>query len=302
VLGVRKTLSSGLRWRPADSGLPITARGFHAWHLLTLDPRQPQIVYLAWFQGFARSDDGGAHWTVLSDRGGDPRLLLVDPATGAVYLSGSYLLDGNCRLARSDDRGATFRCLPPFASVDSGTLPAVRLTIDPHKPSTLWVAETRDRLWKSTDRGEHWTQIRPRGLQHAGDPGLLAVDPTRPGRLYRSTDRINHDARSGVWRSDDGGRSWRFGGAGLPEWFWTGDLLIDPQRPSILYISVIDRNATFKSGDRSGVYWSRDGGRTFTPLRDGLPGRVLHLVQDPSDPHKLYAGTLDNGLYTFTRK
>lgn len=296
-LGVRKTLSSGQRWRAADSGLPFSARLFTTRHLVAIDPRQPQTVYLAWSQGFARSDDGGVHWTVLSSGGGDPHRLLVGPA-GVVYLSGSYLIDGNCRLARSDDRGATFRCLPPFTSVDQGRLPPVRLSIDPDRPSTLWVPETRDRLWKSTDGGQHWSEIRPRGLQHAGEPRSLVIDPSQPARLYLSTDRSLADDRpERVWRSEDGGLSWRPWGRGMPETSWIADLLIDPKTPSILYISVFDQ-----IGSASGVYQSRDGGRTFTSLRDGLPGRVLHLILDPKDPHKLYAGTEYNGVYTFTRK
>jgi photosystem II stability/assembly factor-like uncharacterized protein len=215
---------------------------------------------------------------------------------GAVYLSGSYLLDGNCRLARSDDRGATFRCLPPFTSA-LGSLPPVRLAVDPARPSTLWVAETRDRLWKSTDGGEHWTEIRPQGLRRAGTPRSLAIDPSNPARLYLGTDRsLSDDRPERVWRSDDGGLSWRPWGRGMPAGSWTTDLLIDPQQPSLLYISVWDQ-----SGSASGVYQSRDGGRKFIPLKDGLPGRVLHLILDPRDSRKLYAGTEWNGVYTFTR-
>jgi photosystem II stability/assembly factor-like uncharacterized protein len=295
-LGVRKTLSSGLRWRDANSGLPFTARLLRPRYLIAVDPRQPQTVYLAWSGGLARSDDGGARWTVLIEGGGDPHSLVVGPA-GVVYLSGSSLLDGKCRLARSDDHGATFRCLPPFNNA-GGFPPPVRLAVDPARPSTLWVAETRDRVWKSVDGGEHWTEIRPRGLRHAGEPRSLAIDPSQPRRLYLGTDRSRPDDRpERVWRSDDGGVSWRPWGKGMPESSWITDLLIDPQQPSLLYLSVWDQ-----SGSASGVYQSRDGGRTFTPVRDGLPGRVLHLILDPQDSRKLYAGTEWTGVYTFTRK
>ena len=41
--------------------------------------------------------------------------------------------------------------------------------------------------------------------------------------------------------------------------------------------------------------------RTFQPLRDGLPGEVRKLIQDPTNPRVLYALTLNDGIYTFTR-
>jgi hypothetical protein len=79
-------------------------------------------------------------------------------------------------------------------------------------------------------------------------------------------------------------------------------LLNDPKEPSILYAVVEHFQAPSAAADeRSGVYWSRDGGRTFTGLRDGLPSPVFQLVLDPKDPHKLYAATEWNGVYTFTR-
>jgi len=79
-------------------------------------------------------------------------------------------------------------------------------------------------------------------------------------------------------------------------------LLMDPQDPAIFYAAVEQQVDSVHPGeDRSGVYWSRDGGRTFTGLRDGLPGRVVQLLLDPKNPRKLYAATEENGVYTFTR-
>jgi photosystem II stability/assembly factor-like uncharacterized protein len=298
-MGVRKTLSAGERWRPADAGLP-TFRGINSF--VAVDPRQPQTVYYAGNGRLARSDDGGSSWIALESAGSiDPFGLLVD-AAGSVYLTGSYLLDGNCRMARSDDRGATFKCLPPFTG--TGSWPPLYLFLDPARPGTLWVLEQRNRLWKSTDRGEHWIEIHAQGLEHAGDPRSLAIDPANPARLYLATSQMAFDDRpERIWRSDDGGLTWRPWGTGFPRVSWVTDLVIDRARPSILYAAVFFQSASTLEVDLSGVYWSRDGGRTFTPLRDGMPaGRVLDLVQDPRDPRKIYAATLFNGVYTFTRK
>lgn len=303
-MGVRKTLSSGLHWRSASSGLPSYApRGRAPWRL-TADPGRPQTVYLSWSHGFARSDDGGAHWTVLHTSFFERPETLVDPE-GAVYLVGYSLFSDTCGVARSDDRGATFRCLPPFVGI--AALPGVRLALDPVKPERLWVIDGQARIWKSTDRGDHWTEIRPRGLERAGAPLTLTVDPSVPGRLYIGTGRASERERpERVWRSDDGGYSWKPLGRELlphPQASVTC-LLVDPKRPAILYACAAVEQYDFKPKDsRNGVYQSRDGGRTFTRLRDGLPpGDVLDLDFDPQDSRKLYAATWYNGVYTFTQK
>lgn len=296
-MGIRKTLSSGERWRPANAGLPESPIRQTS-QFLAVDPRRPQTVYSAWSDGFARSDDGGATWTVLRRDSIFPHDLLVD-RTGAIYLSG--LMNG-CLIARSNDRGETFRCLPFPGAVVWAPL---RLFPDPDRPATLWVLEERNRLWKTTDRGETWTEIRPVGLEHAGEPRSLLIDPDHPGRLYLGTDRARHDdLPQRVWRSDDDGRTWRAWGGGMPAASWITDLLMDPKKPSILYAAVYHQVDPLRPLDNlSGVYVSRDGGRTFVPMRDGLPaGRVLDLVQDPKDPRKLYAATEANGVYTFTRR
>lgn len=292
-LGMVKTFSSGLRWRGLPSGVDMT---FIRDVQLAVDPREPQTVYLAWDFGFARSDNGGASWKLLSDHHSNLIRLVIHPETGAVYISGSFLVDDSeiCRLARSTDRGETFRCLAPFNNSDVNDN-LVRVFLDAE--NNLWATEWRDSaLWKSTDGGEHWTVIRPRGLERAGMPLWLTSDPSRPNRLFLTAEAMDGDDRpERVWRSNDGGRSWQPWGKGIPSSSWVRPLLVDPVRPSILYAAVQDHGGT-----GSGVYQSRDGGRTFKPIRDGLPGNVTHLILDPSDSRRLYAGTPHNGIYTYT--
>ena len=296
-LGINKTVNAGLNWQPANAGLPAE---YFRDPLLALDPRQPETVYLAWSSdtsGFAHSDDGGEHWTLLPGALSGPTGLVVDPtAPGTIYLTGYRVGADNapCELARSDDHGLTRRCLLPAAG---------RLVLDPATPGTLWLLGG-DGLRKSTDHGESWTQIQPQGLDHAGVPRSLLIDPVHPGVLYLGTERNGDSSQHiRIWRSDDGGLHWRAWGSGMPEDSGVTDLLIDPQQPSILYAAVEHHfYGTFdRTPDRSGVYWSRDGGRTFTPLRDGLPGVVQRLILDPTNPRLLYAATPNDGIYTFTR-
>lgn len=292
-LGMVKTFSSGLRWRGLPSGVDLTfARDVQ----LAVDPRDSQTVYLAWDFGIARSDDGGASWKLLNDHHSNLIRLVIHPETGAVYISGSFLVDDSqiCRMARSTDRGETFQCLPPFnnSDVDDNL---VRVFLDGQ--NNLWATEWRDEaLWKSTDGGDHWTVIRPRGLERAGMLLWLTSDPSRPNRLYATAEALDgNDQIARVWRSTNGGRSWQPWGKGIPLDSFVTPLLVDPVRPSILYAAV-----RHHGGSASGVYQSRDGGRTFKPMRDGLPGYVTYLILDPSDSRRLYAGTPYNGIYTYT--
>jgi len=115
-----------------------------------------------------------------------------------------------------------------------------------------------------------------------GPPGFSAgvvLHPTRPGALYLYTGR-------GVYRSTDGGRSWK---SGPPIALKLDALSVDPGHGSILY-----------AGTNDGVLKSTDAGRTWR--RSGLsPGRgrgwadsegwVYSIAVDPADSGNVYAVT-----------
>jgi photosystem II stability/assembly factor-like uncharacterized protein len=297
-IGIRKTVDAGVSWQSVDAGLPAEVfSGKYFSPLLALDPQQPQTVYVAspyLTNGFARSNDGGEHWTLLPGDPYGPSSLTVDPTTGVLYLTNVLVANDFCGMARSDDNGLSRRCLLPL-----GSSPPV---FDSTSPGTIWTMTLDDSLnsvlKKSTNRGDSWTLIPTHGLEDAGVRFSLAIDPLHPRVLYMGTSRISGGIFQRLWRSSDGGIHWGPWGADLgPFWIIT-DLLIDPQDPTILYAAVTKTDPT---QDRSGVYWSRDGGRTLQPLRDGLPGEVRKLIQDPTNPRVIYALTLNDGIYTFTR-
>lgn len=305
--GLYRTLSSGAGWQRVSSGLPDRVEELYSTNVLALDPQRPQTVYVAWhLGGLARSEDGGVHWTVLRDNpesGFDPRSLVVDPtASQVLFLTGAYVgAPGEaCGLARSRDRGETFQCVAAIQKEEPSIL-WTRVIPDPARPGTLWVTVGRqDRLWKSTDHGATWRAIRPRGLDLAGVPMSLAIDPNNPRRMFLGTGAASDtDRPERVWRSNDGGLSWQVWGRGLPGGSSVTHLLVDARQPAILYAAVsYDRDFTAPD-NLSGVYWSRDGGKTFRPA--GITGKVLQLTQDPKNPRKLYASITARGIYTWIR-
>ncbi len=119
-------------------------------------------------------------------------------------------------------------------------------------------------------------------VMHGGPFGGVVVQllphPEVPGALYLAA------FGSGVYRSEDGGRTWIPSSRGLDDPTVLA-LAMDPVTPRVLY-----------AGTDSGAFVSRDGGRTWARLGHALLGRnVRSLLVVPQRPTMLYAAT-DRGV------
>jgi hypothetical protein len=151
-------------------------------------------------------------------------------------------------------------------------------------------------MYKSTDAGKSWTHLGLEGTQHIGK---IAVDPRNPdvvfvaaiGQLYAANDE------RGVYRSQDGGRSWqkvRFKGPDVG----AVEVVIDPTNSQNVYAGLWNTRRppwfTYSptNGPGGGIYKSTDGGTTWTQLTAGLPkegiGRTGIAIA-ASDPRRMYA-------------
>lgn len=117
--------------------------------------------------------------------------------------------------------------------------------------------------------------------QQTGDLGkpvyVLAIDPTNSQNIFAGT---NGD---GVFKSNDGGKSWSNSSNGLtPDAIWVLKLAIDPTNSQIIYAG------TTYSG---GVYKSIDGGSTWSPAKNGLPfASITAMAIDPSNSQNIFVG------------
>lgn len=131
-------------------------------------------------------------------------------------------------------------------------------------------------VYRSTDGGATWTSL---GLGEAHHIGRILLHPTEPNVLWVAAagPLYSDNTTGGVYRSDDGGATWArtLGGAAAI------DLLAHPRDPDHLFAALWDRTRRAwdftESGPASGVFESRDGGRTWTDLteRGGLPERGM---------------------------
>jgi photosystem II stability/assembly factor-like uncharacterized protein len=158
----------------------------------------------------------------------------------------------------------------------------------PSDPSTIYVAAATGGLWKTTNRGQTWVNVfDTMAVSTFGD---VALAPSNPQIVYAGTGEQNNRQSSsygaGVYRSDDGGSSWRF--LGLAETRHIGKVEIHPTNPDVAYVAALG-NLWASSPDR-GVYRTRDGGRSWQKVLyvDDNTGAV-DLVMDPVHPEVLYA-------------
>ncbi|MGD8321966.1 MAG: glycosyl hydrolase, partial [Gemmatimonadota bacterium] len=158
----------------------------------------------------------------------------------------------------------------------------------PSDPSTLYVASASGGLWKSTTRGQTWVNVfDTMAVSTFGD---VALAPSDPEIVYAGTGEQNNRQSTsygnGVYRSDDGGTTWRH--LGLAETRAIGKVEISPADPDVAFVAA-EGNLWAATPER-GVYRTRDGGRTWDKVLfvDDFTGAV-DLVMNPSDPDVLYA-------------
>lgn len=158
----------------------------------------------------------------------------------------------------------------------------------PTDPSILYVASASGGLWKSSNRGHTWTNLSDDW--EVSTFGDVALAPSNPDIVYAGTgeqqNRQSSSHGNGVYRSDDGGDTWRH--LGLAETRHIGKIRVHPTDPDVAYVAALG-NLWAPSQER-GVFKTTDGGRTWTKVLfvDENTGAV-DLVLDPSSPETLYA-------------
>ena len=156
--------------------------------------------------------------------------------------------------------------------------------------NTFYFGATGGGVWKTTDGGSNWKNISDKYF--GSTIGAVAVAPSDESVIYvgegENTMRGNvSEGLNGMWRSDDGGRSWK--NIGLKDGRHIIRIIIHPRNPDIVWAAVMGH--LFGPNEERGVYKTADGGKTWK--------RVLYvnnqtgasdLVMEPGNPNVFYAG------------
>jgi photosystem II stability/assembly factor-like uncharacterized protein len=322
-------LLSGLEWRdvgPMRGGRTYAVSG---------NASQPDTFYMGSVGGGVwKTENSGRTWFPIAD---DPITGIPIGSIGAIAVAPSDANIVYVGTGEPDIRSQHSYGIGVFKSIDAGktwhsiglaeTRQIGRIVVDPSDPNLVYVAalghaykaNSERGVYRSTDGGAHWTKI----LSVAKDPDNvgavdLAIDPQNPCTLYASlwaTRRPpwavyapSNMPGGGLYKSTDGGDTWRQLGGGLPTDDFVGKIgiAIAPSNSNRLYAVVDDlgtpiarsyrvppptgTNAPKPSG---GIYLSDDAGATWR-LVNGEPrlwSRGWYFCQiavDPTNPDRAY--------------
>ena len=301
----------------------------------------PNIIYAAFATGgLWKTEDAGNTWKPIFDNEAtqsigdialapsDKNILYVGTGEANIFRAS---LPG-FGMYRSVDAGKTFRHI---GLENTGTI--ARIIVHPRNPNIVYVAASgnewtynKDRgVYQTTDGGKTWKKI----LFESEKSGCidLVIDPADPNTLYASfwnrvrkrwSDPMPEDGDF-IYKTRDGGKTWKKIVKGLPHTKFTGriGIAIARSNPNVLYAFVDDHNkkrdpkpnetdsyerqvqkvviggAIYRSDDR-GATWKKQAEihDFFTPF-SGTYGWVFgQILVDPKDENEVYAFGVSKGI------
>jgi photosystem II stability/assembly factor-like uncharacterized protein len=290
---------------------------------VALDPQDPYTFYVALGTGgVMKTKDNGATFDAIFDEEpvaaigavavapSDPKVVWVGSGEANDRNSSSWG-DG---VYRSTDAGDTWTNV---GLKQSKTI--ARIVVSPSDPNTAWVAAMGD-LWqpgpergcyKTTDAGKSWQAVLSAPAPYANKVGCgdIAIDPASPGTLYAALYARQRTPWSfvagpaytdgkdlgGVFKSTDGGATWRKLDKGLPGATGRIGLAVSRKQPRTVYAIVHSEEGGQTGIDevrsrRGGVFRSDDGGESWSRVNPLNP-RPFYFSQirvDPENPEKVY--------------
>ncbi|MGE3465781.1 MAG: glycosyl hydrolase [Pyrinomonadaceae bacterium] len=191
--------------------------------------------------------------------------------------------------------GMRFRSIGPATT--SGRV--IAFAVDPGNRARYFVAVASGGVWKTENAGTTWTPVFDG--EGSFSIGAIALDPKNPATVWVGTGERNSQRSvgygDGVYRSDDGGRSWR--NVGLKTSEHIGRIAIDPRDSNVVFVAA--QGPLWSSGGERGLYKTTDGGKTWKAvIKISEHTGVTDVVIDPSNPDIMYAASWQRRRHFYT--
>lgn len=267
--GVFRSRDNGTHWQQIS---PVGSSEIHEVQSIAIDPADSNVIYAGTWHLPWKTTDGGATWHnvkqgIIDDS--DVFSIIVDPKNPKIVYASAC-----SGIYKSSDAGEMFHKVQGIPSAARRTR---TLEQDPEHLQTVF-AGTTEGLYRTLDAGAQWERLTPADTI-VND---VYVDPTDGNHVLLATDR------GGVYRSEDGGRTFAPSNNGFSTRQVTA-FAADAPHPGTLYVGVVnDKNS-------GGVFESTDGAVHWQQTSEGLGGRdIFSLIS--LDDGTLLAGT-EHGIY-----
>lgn len=190
------------------------------------------------------------------------------------------------RMTDSTFVGFQFRSIGP--ALMSGRIADIAL--QPDDPNVWYVAVGSGGVWKTVNAGTTWDPVFEKESSYS--IGCVTVDPSNTHTVWVGTGE-NVGGRhvgfgDGVYRSDDGGKSWK--NMGLKASEHISKIIVHPTNSDVVWVAA--QGPLWKSGGDRGLYKTTDGGKTWKKtLGDDKWVGATDVTIDPRTPDRLYAAT-----------
>ncbi len=314
--GIWKSTNNGITWRPTFDDKRVISMG-----MLAIAPSDTQQVWAGTGEpnsrnsidpggGIYKSTDGGLTWTLkgLEKTEAIGRIVVHPTNPNIVFvaaLGATWKSNPERGIYRTTDGGNTWQ-LVKFVSDKAGF---IDVAINSKNPNILFAASWEryrtpyslksggpgSALWKSTDGGTTWTEVKGGGWPD-GIKGRIGLDinQSNPNVIYAMLEGTGLDAKgeyqpsrtprdNGLWRSTDGGTTWTKMNSINVRPFYYSQVRSDPKNADRVYFSSTQLQV------------SDDGGKTSKNAAQSVHVDDHGIWIDPNDPERWFLAN-DGGV------
>jgi hypothetical protein len=314
--GVWKSTNGGVTFRPTFDDKPVSSMG-----ALAVSPSDTMQVWAGTGEqnsrnsiepgyGVYKSTDGGITWRLMGlEKTQHIGRIVVHPRNpNIVYvaaLGAAWKTSPERGLYKTEDGGQTWK-LAKFISDRAGF---IDVALDPSNPDVVWASSWErirgpyylksggpgSALWKSTDAGATWTEVKGTGWPDTQKGRInIAIYPGDSKIVYAMVEADSapnakmgqppQQLKSGLYRTQDGGTTWEQMNSTNVRPFYYNQVRVHPRNPNRVWFTSTP------------MLFSNDGGRTaFEAARD-VHIDTHALWVDPGDPEHMAIGN-DGGVY-----